>query len=62
MPEPSLSELIDEMMEIIEEDDQPFVYDSECIKDDEEKCECGAEAVGSPRHSSWCVKYKKEGQ
>jgi hypothetical protein len=21
------------------------------------KCECGSEAVGSPRHSSWCCKY-----
>lgn len=21
------------------------------------KCECGSDAVGSPRHSSWCQKY-----
>jgi hypothetical protein len=24
---------------------------------DKPKCECGSEAVGSPRHSSWCCKY-----
>lgn len=23
-------------------------------------CECGSEKVGSPRHSSWCMKYKEE--
>lgn len=22
-------------------------------------CECGSEAVGSPRHSDWCPKYKE---
>lgn len=24
---------------------------------DRPKCECGSDAVGSPRHSSWCCKY-----
>ena len=24
------------------------------------KCECGADKVGSPRHSSWCPKFKEQ--
>ena len=23
------------------------------------KCECGSEAVNSPKHSSWCPKFEK---
>jgi len=30
------------------------------VADKANKCECGSDAVGSPRHSHWCKKYEKE--
>jgi hypothetical protein len=59
LAEPSLAELIEEMMNIMDEDDYPLIYDSECMNRDK-RCECGADKCGSPRHSCWCPKYKEE--
>jgi hypothetical protein len=37
------------------------LLNTQCAPDVEHKskCECGSEAVGSPRHSDWCPKYKE---
>jgi hypothetical protein len=59
LPEPSLAELIDEMMNVMEENEQPFIYDSEYI-DSDEKCECGTDITGGGIHSNYCPKYKEK--
>ena len=62
MSKQHLSEIIDEVLECLDESSQPFFYD-DLNQDDEKpevKCECGSDAVGSPRHSEWCPKYRKE--
>lgn len=67
-----LLKLIDELNEMMDDNEQPFLCDddcSECLWDCDEyyeeknkkkKCECGSDSVGSPRHSTWCVMYKED--
>lgn len=45
-------------------DDEPTrKIDLEKDKDSsKKKCECGAEKVGSGKHSEWCPKYQKESE
>jgi hypothetical protein len=43
-----------------EEDIELLLQEYVEMKDEELKCECGSDSVGSPIHSSYCPKFERK--
>lgn len=50
----------DTCMRFVKQDDIIGIYDDEVNVNEIFPCECGAEATGSPGHSSYCPRYYVE--